>query len=368
MKSITYKLLLAACICLLLISCNNDGNFACNSPYLEYKKGDCCLDANQNKICDSDESSPITGNIVKEASIKVNDLPNNQNTIAPEQRAATKSNTQLPAEENRDINNKNAESAYEIQETKICPFECCIIGDYDVRECNLGYECKANKCIEIDSDGDGLSDNEEFMLSTDPKLPDSDGDGLSDYFEVNVKDTNPNNENTDNDRYSDKDDPEPLKTNTALIRISTQSYAPSLSELVLDYKKYGLDAIEHILSGTREVIFTISNEGDDYTNFISFDFALSLIITDHKLNGEICSAKKDLDPVQLEIQHFGYFEKIMPGQTITKDENIQLTSYKANLILPEDCQDNPEECPCTYKFMHKIENVNFDLFPPGRTP
>ncbi|MAG47976.1 hypothetical protein CL617_05195 [archaeon] len=27
----------------------------CNTPYIEYKQGDCCLDANGNNICDSDD-------------------------------------------------------------------------------------------------------------------------------------------------------------------------------------------------------------------------------------------------------------------------------------------------------------------------
>jgi hypothetical protein len=33
---------------------------ACNSPYFEYKQGDCCLDKNTNSICDSDEDSTET--------------------------------------------------------------------------------------------------------------------------------------------------------------------------------------------------------------------------------------------------------------------------------------------------------------------
>lgn len=36
----------------------------CNPPYYEYKRGDCCLDTNDNQICDSDETVPAnqTGN------------------------------------------------------------------------------------------------------------------------------------------------------------------------------------------------------------------------------------------------------------------------------------------------------------------
>ena len=37
----------------------------------------------------------------------------------------------------------------------------------------------------IDSDGDGLTDGQEFQLGTDPNNPDSDGDGLNDYWDDN---------------------------------------------------------------------------------------------------------------------------------------------------------------------------------------
>lgn len=53
-----------------------------------------------------------------------------------------------------------------------------------------------------DSDGDGLPDDEETHLGTDPNNPDTDGDGLSDGDEVIVG-TNPLDPNTDGDGYSD---------------------------------------------------------------------------------------------------------------------------------------------------------------------
>jgi len=54
-----------------------------------------------------------------------------------------------------------------------------------------------------DSDGDGLSDVEEtLMTGTDPANPDSDGDGLSDGFEVQNR-LNPLNPDTDQDGVND---------------------------------------------------------------------------------------------------------------------------------------------------------------------
>ena len=55
----------------------------------------------------------------------------------------------------------------------------------------------------IDSDGDGLSDDEEATLGTDPNNADSDGDGLSDGAEVNTHGTDPNNPDSDGDGLSD---------------------------------------------------------------------------------------------------------------------------------------------------------------------
>ncbi|MFA4941558.1 MAG: CAP domain-containing protein [Patescibacteria group bacterium] len=61
---------------------------------------------------------------------------------------------------------------------------------------------KINKDIK-DSDADGLLDEEEKKLGTNPNKKDSDNDGLADYEEVNVYGTDPNNPDTDGDGVSD---------------------------------------------------------------------------------------------------------------------------------------------------------------------
>ena len=64
-----------------------------------------------------------------------------------------------------------------------------------------------------DTDGDGLTDGEEKEHGTDPKNPDTDGDGLKDGDEVNRKDedgnpapTDPTKEDTDGDGINDGDE------------------------------------------------------------------------------------------------------------------------------------------------------------------
>lgn len=72
---------------------------------------------------------------------------------------------------------------------------------------------------ERDSDGDGLTDNQEVELGTDPLNPDSDGDRLSDGEEVLRRNTNPLIPDTDADNLGDGDEvldhqTDPLKPDT----------------------------------------------------------------------------------------------------------------------------------------------------------
>jgi len=55
----------------------------------------------------------------------------------------------------------------------------------------------------LDSDGDGLSDEEEISFGTNPNLPDTDQDGLTDKEEVKIYQTDPLNPDTDGDGLKD---------------------------------------------------------------------------------------------------------------------------------------------------------------------
>jgi hypothetical protein len=57
--------------------------------------------------------------------------------------------------------------------------------------------------VSDDADQDGLKDDEEKAVSTDPNNPDSDGDGLSDFDEVKIYRTNPLLKDTDGDTFPD---------------------------------------------------------------------------------------------------------------------------------------------------------------------
>ncbi len=65
----------------------------------------------------------------------------------------------------------------------------------------------------LDSEGDGLSDEEEARLGTDPFSKDTDNDGLSDYEEVKIYHTDPLNPDTDFDGLLDGEEVLKRKTN-----------------------------------------------------------------------------------------------------------------------------------------------------------
>jgi hypothetical protein len=72
------------------------------------------------------------------------------------------------------------------------------------------YEYEFNVLLEefpVDSDGDGLLDDDEINLhGTDPLDPDTDDDGLNDGDEVNVHGTDPLDGDTDDDGLTDGDE------------------------------------------------------------------------------------------------------------------------------------------------------------------
>ncbi len=85
-----------------------------------------------------------------------------------------------------------------------------------------------------DTDGDGLTDGEEVnAYRTDPLKKDSDGDGLSDYDEVKKYSTDPNKKDTDGDGLSDGD--ELLKYHTDPLKADTDGDGLSDGEELLKY-------------------------------------------------------------------------------------------------------------------------------------
>ena len=87
----------------------------------------------------------------------------------------------------------------------------------------------------VDSDNDGLTDDEEIALGTDPNNPDTDGDGLTDGEEVNTYGTSPLLVDTDDDGFTDfeeieagSDATDPTSTPSGSIPPDPRTVAPEL--------------------------------------------------------------------------------------------------------------------------------------------
>jgi hypothetical protein len=98
----------------------------------------------------------------------------------------------------------------------LCKFQCgdddqcvvqCIIAclEDDDAHGDAGPPAAGPPSGPVDSDGDGLTDEEEAELGTDPINPDTDGDGLTDGEEVE-RGTDPLNPDTDGDGFHDGDE------------------------------------------------------------------------------------------------------------------------------------------------------------------
>lgn len=85
-----------------------------------------------------------------------------------------------------------------------------------------------------DLDGDGLLNEEERQLGTDPRNPDTDGEGLRDGEEVKTYKTNPLNKDTDDDGLNDREELFTYRTDP--LRKDTDGDGLGDGEEVLTYK------------------------------------------------------------------------------------------------------------------------------------
>jgi hypothetical protein len=116
---------------------------------------------------------------------------------------------------------------------------------------------------DVDSDGDGLSDNQETLLGTNTRNADSDGDGLNDFQEVQIG-TNPKLKDTDGDGLSDLIEVKFPSTYGA-AKYYTSPFAPDTNgDSIWD----GIECPEHVSAGT-----TACRDSDDdkIPDFLDFD-------------------------------------------------------------------------------------------------
>ncbi len=269
----------------------------------------------------------------------------------------------------KSLNTNKLPTGYSIKDREICPFECCVDDKYQIKECSENYKCVSNRCEAIDTDEDGLTDIEEKRYGTDIDRKDTDNDGLSDYDEVKIKNTNPLNPNTDNDRYLDGSDLEPLKANSAKVSIvisdrdkqmdwetvtiiaapigtfaacvgitggtCTVGFPLLLSALT------GLKALDKPLY-SNHVTLSVSNTGDDYTSY--FEYQIHLYTAD-KLVKNIPSGVRNI--------------KIEPGQTYSDTLDF-------DILVKEVLFEKAPNIIKDFKNLHfdyRVESIIYEKFP-----
>lgn len=305
----------------------------CKEPYLEYKKGDCCLDSNSNGICDNDET-------------------NLQNLATGEQ-------------------------VDKMTEKPQCPYECCLDDEFNKKLCDGGFGCTQNKCIELDFDSDGLSDLLEENLGTNSKLADSDGDGLNDAVEVNVKKTNPLNSNSDSDRYNDLEDENPLLADSANILVQAERVDnPGLDLELITSSAIALGSVSlgnvagisggMILlndlwdyvkqSDVRIIKFTITNEGEDYSQYVKFDLHIRY---GYKKGDTL------VDERNIFLKTYNVQEKIESHSSLEKADVFSLKELEKYI---DEKFPKPEECQGLYTFLcdnfaeYNIQNIEYESY------
>lgn len=102
---------------------------------------------------------------------------------------------------------------------------------------------------QIDSDKDGVSDNDEITLyRTDPRNPDTDGDGLTDGEEILVWRANPLKPDTDGDGLSDGDEVKLWQTDVLNPDTDTDGFVDG-KEVANGYNPKGPGKIEKLPTG-----------------------------------------------------------------------------------------------------------------------
>lgn len=105
----------------------------------------------------------------------------------------------------------------------------------------------------VDTDSDGLCDDEEVMLGTDPNDPDTDGDGINDGDEVNMG-LDPKNPDTDGDGISDGEE----------LVLGTDPKQP-------DEACANDEAVASAVSKPVDIIFVIDNSGSMTGEILSIE-------------------------------------------------------------------------------------------------
>lgn len=145
------------------------------------------------------------------------------------------------------------------------------------------YKFKTN-AFNVDTDADGLMDGEEMKLyNTNPLKADTDDDGLNDYVELKVYHTDPLTRDTDNDELTDHEEISLFKTNPLLADSDGDGLSDGFEVKISKTNPLNPDSDGDGLNDYLEFMILRSNplsydsDGDLWPDYIEYIFS-SLII------------------------------------------------------------------------------------------
>jgi hypothetical protein len=222
----------------------------------------------------------------------------------------------------------------------------------------------------LDSDGDGLSDEDEAMKGTDPFNRDSDHDGLSDYEEVVIYFTDPLNLDTDFDGLMDGEEVKKLKTNP-LKRDSDGGGVDDWHELFID-KTDPLNPKDDLFLIVITAPFdytlqpfnpTVSDALVQVAELLLLNPKAHALIeahTDRKVRADAKTADalteqyakqaaghlsaKGVPPARLSVKGFGFARpKVQPNLVRGNPENQRLEIYVKDLPPPKETEKSGQQ-------------------------
>ncbi|MFH1610449.1 MAG: hypothetical protein ABIA91_01015 [Patescibacteria group bacterium] len=169
-----------------------------------------------------------------------------------------------------------------------------------------------------DSDGDGLIDNEEISLGTNPKRFDSDFDGLSDYDEVKTYFTDPADVDSDKDGYLDG-----VEVDKGYNPLGPGKLNPDEEEKNIELKEYLDNENNFQISYPSNWYYKKFTDGDV---IISFDQASSL----SELDSDISKHKFSISLVEnnnKNVDASEWLEVYYAGIEFTDKKYINIDTY-----------------------------------------